>query len=368
MSWRETARRYWKAALGCVAAAILVAAAGGMLFAWSGVYSVAASEGHLAIVDWFLRFSMRNSVKKHSSGIEPPQRLDDPALVRLGAAHYYSGCMPCHGGPGHQANAVFQHSLPGPPELTGASSHWRDRELYWLVKHGIKYTGMPGWSARDRIDEQWAVVAFLKAMPSLSKENYEDLALGGYEPERIANEEPSKTFGTDIAQCARCHGDNGTPPKSALVPSLAGQTNAYLINALREYASGARPSGIMQPIATTLTDEQKRAYSSYYSALKVGTRDGTADTEGPGSTIAQEGRPERNIPACDSCHSAGALDTYPRLAGQSRRYLASQLRLWRSGVRRDGALADLMAPIAKRLTDSEIEAVSDYYSRIGSPP
>lgn len=347
---------------------MLALAIGGFLFSWSGIYSVAASEGHLAIVDWFLRFSMKNSVETQASGIATTVRLNDRDLVRLGAGHYYSGCMPCHSAPGHKANELFQHSLPKPPDLTQAATEWRDRELFWLVKHGIKYTGMPGWSARDRNDEQWALVAFLKALPTLSNEAYDDLALGGFRRARIANEEPSKTFDTDIAQCARCHGDANAEPMSALVPSLAGQREAYLLQALRDYTSGARQSGIMQPIATTLSDEQQAAYTKYYSALNPQPLAGSADDSGQGARLATEGQPDRNIPACESCHAESALGTYPRLAGQSRRYLASQLHLWRSDVPRSGPLAGLMAPIAKRLTDGEIDDLADYYSRIGTPP
>lgn len=54
------------------------------------------------------------------------------------------------------------HMLPSPPDLAVAMRRWKERELFWIVKHGFKYTGMPGWVALEREDEIWAVVAFLK--------------------------------------------------------------------------------------------------------------------------------------------------------------------------------------------------------------
>lgn len=57
--------------------------------------------------------------------------------------------------------------LPPPPNLARSMRPWSDAELFWIVKHGIKYTGMPGWVALERGDEIWAVAAFLREMPSI---------------------------------------------------------------------------------------------------------------------------------------------------------------------------------------------------------
>jgi cytochrome c553 len=341
-------------------AGLALVAAGAVLFAWSGLYSVAASEGHFAITDKFLRFGMQSSVRAHARGITPPD-LSDPNLLPLGAAHYYSGCMPCHGAPGHGGNAVFQQSLPPPPDLRHAREDWRDRELFWLVKHGLKYTGMPAWSARDRDDEQWAVVAFLKRLPDLSQAEYEALALGRAGRQSVAVEEPTPPPAIDIALCARCHGDATSPPGSGLVPRLHGQSEAYLTQALDDYASGARQSGIMQPVASLLSQEQRRTFAGYYAGVTAPRWRSETGNEG-GAKLATEGDPGRAIPPCDSCHGADRLASYPGLAGQPAPYLASQLKLWRDGVARSGPLAPVMAPVAKPLTDAEIDALAAHYA------
>ena len=121
------------------------------------------------IVDWFLAFGMRNSVELRAMAITPPP-LDNPDLVRLGAGHFHGGCAFCHGAPGIPVSPIARHMLPSPPDLTTSMRPWTDEELFWIVQHGIKYTGMPGWVALEREDEIWAVVAFLKRMPSIDAE------------------------------------------------------------------------------------------------------------------------------------------------------------------------------------------------------
>jgi mono/diheme cytochrome c family protein len=159
---------------------------GGFLFAWSGLYSVAASRGHLAITNAILTFGMRNSVKTHAAGIVPPS-LDSNDLITLGAAHFQSGCAHCHGAPGAPINPIAGSMLPSPPNLATSMREWRDRELFWIVKNGIKYTGMSAWVADQRDDEVWAVVAFLKRLPALDAAAYRDLALGGLPvPRKVA--------------------------------------------------------------------------------------------------------------------------------------------------------------------------------------
>jgi len=344
------------ARLSLVSLAAIVA--GGFLFAWSGVYSVAASRGHFAVVELVLAFVMRNSVETHAYGISPPPQLSNPDLEILGAGHFHRGCAPCHGAPGQRLNATAKSMLPPPPDLTDIAERWRDRELFWIVQHGIKYTGMPGWATQDRDDEVWAVVAFLKALPTLDVRGYAKLAFG-------ADTEPPLQEQTLIMGCAFCHGDATRIPRSGLVPTLHGQPIAFLQSALGAYANGRRHSGIMQPIATDLSDGAIAALARHYSELAPPRRPAVS-TSGQnverGRSLAIEGKPAEGIPPCLSCHGAEALETYPRLAGQSAAYMAARLHNLRTGIDGDSEAAAIMTPIAKLMTDREIEHVSAYFA------
>jgi cytochrome c553 len=354
------------------AAIVLGACLGAFLFAWSGIYNVAASSGHWAVVDWALRFGMRNSVETRAKAVALP-RLDDPNLVPLGAAHFQISCAFCHGSPDGPMNSVTEKMLPPPPNLTTSMRPWKDEELFWIVQHGIKYTGMPGWVAIEREDEIGAMVALLKRLPTLDRETYRELAFG---PTRAAvqqSEAPAidKSGRPTIALCARCHGDERGSPSSALVPRLHGQSDAFLATALRNYARGLRRSGIMQPIAADLDEQEIDRLSAFYAKLKpLEKAPPPADDAltARGRMIATEGDAARGVPACTSCHGRDALAIYPRLEGQSAAYMAGQLRVWKAGHNSGSDGAAIMAPIAQRLDDRDLDAAAAYFSSLLAQP
>lgn len=352
--------------LAIAAVTPFVLALAALLFAWSGVYSVAASRGHWRIVEWFLEFGMHSSVRTHALGIKAP-KLDDPDLIRLGAGHFHLSCADCHGAPGQPVSPVARQMLPPPPPLSLANEQWSAEELFWIIKHGIKYTGMPAWVALERDDEVWAVVAFIRHLPKLDTQSYRALAFGPMLARRSSDQDTGLADAAPdgVRTCGRCHGMGKHPPASTLVPVLNGQRPEFLAQALREYAGGFRPSGIMQPVAANLDEEAVRELADYYAqlpALPVEPSDG-AQIEA-GRTIALDGILKDGVPACVSCHGADALPAYPRLAGQQAAYMRNRLMLWKRGVRAATGGDAIMAPIARRLTDQDIAAVSAYFTSV----
>ncbi len=370
-----------KRALLKLAAAVAVVALGGLLFAWSGLYSVAASAGHWPMVSWFLQFAMRNSVETHAMRLHPPP-LDDIALVERGAGHYETGCLPCHGAPGSPSNRVPNHMLPEPPYLPPHVDSWTAEELFWIVRNGLKYTGMPAWPAQDRDDEVWAVTAFLLRLPRLSPEEYEALAQGsgtqlpdppGEDPP--VPEAPGELFTmTDaalIGACVRCHGVDGAGRPSGAFPRLDIQASGYLYRALDEYAAGIRPSGIMQPVAAALGEDAMRRLARHYAEAAGEAPD---DSENPdadlvtlGRRIAVEGVVDRQVPPCQACH--GLEDgpengLFPALAGQYSEYTILQLRLWKEGKRGGSAFSEIMEPVVANMTEEEMRAVALFYESL----
>jgi cytochrome c553 len=72
------------------------------------------------------------------------------------------------------------------------------------------------------------------------------------------------------------------------------------------------------------------------------------------------------IPACTGCHGADALKTYPRLAGQNRAYMANRLRLWKGGLAPGTDGEAIMAPLARALSERQIEDAAAYFAALGS--
>ena len=354
-----------------IAALVGIAAAtglGALAFAWSGLGDIAASQGHWPLVERFLDFGMRRAVARHARGIEVP-KLDDPNMIRLGAAHFHRGCASCHGAPGIPVNPIAKHMLPSPPELAVTMRSWQPNELFWIVKHGFKYTGMPGWVAIEREDEIWAVVAFLTRIQGLDAEAYRDLALGNVHLSQQSGAELATLESNPRAAgaCARCHGDKDQPPLSNLVPVLHGQPAEYLLASLKAYAEGKRRSGIMQPLAADLPIEPMRELAEYYAGLDPPHKKSNivdAALVERGRKLAVEGLPDAGVPPCATCHNNNG--PYPRLAGQHAAYMTRQLQLRKAGL---GPFLDgeaIMTPIAQRLTNKDIEAVATYFETLSS--
>ncbi len=146
------------------------------LFAWSGRYNVAATVPHGDVTAWFLGEVRNRSVAFHSKAIHPPP-LKDSKLIKVGFREYHAMCRSCHGAPGYPQTEFAQGLYPKPPNLGSKDMpQLNDAELYWVVKNGIKMTEMPAFGPTHDQDELWALVAFLKRMPSIQSKEYEAMA------------------------------------------------------------------------------------------------------------------------------------------------------------------------------------------------
>jgi cytochrome c553 len=343
----------------------------GFLVAASGIVPIGASSGHWPITAWLLKFSMHRSVATHSLGIEVPS-LDEPSLIWKGAAQYDIACAPCHGSPEFPTPRIASKMLPFPPYLPPVISQWDPEELFYVVKHGVKFTGMPAWPSQERDDEVWAMVAFLLTMPKLDVDEYRRVvgidravsAVAAPIQQMAAAESVPRSV---VQRCARCHGIDGGGGGLGAFPRLAGQRPVYLENALRAFAAGRRHSGIMEPIAAALTAAEMREAALYFSRQSP-PRVSIAVVEAEkGAAIAAHGIPSRKVPACRECHGPSPIrknPAYPLLAAQHRAYLEQQFELFKTQRRGGSPYAHLMRPVAAALTSDQMREVAHYYASL----
>ncbi len=358
-----TQRRLRRAALALAALGLL-----GFAVAASGLIPLKASSGHWPITEWLLRFGMKRSVATHSLPLKAPANLTSPALIRKGASYYDLGCRSCHGAPESPQPPIAARLLPAPPKLGERIRESDAEKLFYVVKHGMKFTGMPAWPAADRDDEVWAVVAFLLKYPALDAAGYAELA--GHAERRLATQEGAAIPPVVAQACVACHGRDGLGRGSAAMPRLAGQRAPYLEAALEAYATGRRHSGMMAQAAAALSPEERREAARYYAGLPPGSA-AIAPIEpasaARGRPLAHEGLPAERIPACVECHGAAAprgRPEYPSLAGQPAGYLRQQLALLREDHRGGGPHAHLMQPIASRLTPEQAHDLAEYFASL----
>lgn len=176
--------------------------------------------------------------------------------------------------------------------------------------------------------------------------------------------------GQGAIACMTCHGLQGEGNMTAAFPRLAGLPAGYLSKQLHDYREGSRQNPVMQPFASALNDEDIRAVASYYESLdglSLPTAYRAADPGDAAEWLAKRGDWDSGVPACNQCHGPngqGVGDSFPPLAGQPVSYLKAQLNAWRSGSSRVNDPNGLMKGIAERLSDEQINLISQYYASL----
>jgi len=363
---RLAVKHPWLTVSGMAVTGIVIAA----LIVVTGIVPIKASSGHWAVTAAFLDFAKTRSVWTHSWGVHAPP-LDDEDLVLKGAGHYETACLPCHGAPGRSIPPVMRAMTPTPPQLTDRVTRWTPEELFSIVKHGIKFTGMPAWPAQQRDDEVWAMVAFLTRLPWLDAAAYRRLVYGDLSDAAPAAVGDGLPPGAVRDLCSRCHGIDGTGRGQGAFPSLAGQRAAYLHAALRALRDRRRFSAVMGEIASRLNEEAMRDLAAHYARLPAREPETGKDEAAfaRGRAIATAGVPERDIPACSECHGPTSLPknpAYPKLAGQYASYLKSQLSLLQERRRGGTENVNLMHSFVNRLRQSEIHDVAEYFATLSA--
>jgi cytochrome c oxidase subunit 2 len=164
--------------------------------------------------------------------------------------------------------------------------------------------------------------------------------------------------------CSSCHGRDGWGSPAIPVPPLAGQQADYLARQLRHYRDGVRGThptdtwgGQMALMAANLRDDQIDLLATYLAALPSWPTGATPDLQAPAA-----------YDSCRSCHGeSGEGDARigaPRIRGMDSRYLANQLRHYRTGVRgshpQDSAGAQMRNALPTGLGDNDIDAIAHY--------
>ncbi|OAN76891.1 class I triheme cytochrome c [Sulfitobacter sp. EhC04] len=314
-----------------------------------GLYNVSARQGHLPGVGWVLHTTFKQSVRLRApEAKEVPDDITSPDRIKLGALHFQSACAFCHAAPGQPRSATALSMNPPPPHISEAVLQWEPQHMFWIVEQGVKMSGMPHWPADGRGDEIWSVVAYLNAVPDMTAQD--QTALAG--------------DGSGAVRCSACHGEEGKSVNT-YVPRLDILTPDQITQALVQYRDGTRRSGIMQEAASGLSDAQIDRIAGRYGVAQVASAQAAdaAETDHAGARLAMRGTDA--VPACTQCHGPGrAADApiAPVLAGQSRAYMESQLKLWRDGQRGGGVRAKLMTKAAQNLSDAEITTLADWFA------
>jgi sulfide dehydrogenase cytochrome subunit len=157
--------------------------------------------------------------------------------------------------------------------------------------------------------------------------------------------------------CAGCHGTNGGSA-GLTMPTLASHSKAAIVDAMKKFKSGERPSTVMGRLAKGYTDADFAAMGDFFSKQKFHptTQKVDAAKAKKGADMAEE--------ACSRCHiddgKEGKDDT-PVMAGQWLEYLQIQAALYDSGKRK---MPDEMAKRWNKLSKEDREALLHFYASV----
>lgn len=156
-----------------------VAISAGFMFIWFGVFNVSASDKHWAITSTFLELVRNRSISVRAETLEVPN-LTDTVRIKRGAANYDAMCAQCHLAPGVESSELYQGLNPKPPVLyKNASFASEPNETFWVIKNGIKMTGMPAWGINNSDEQIWDMIALVLALDTMSVTQYQKLVESG---------------------------------------------------------------------------------------------------------------------------------------------------------------------------------------------
>ena len=156
------------------AIALVLAALATTAVLWSGVYNIAADELHWPLTHTLIAYARERSIDSRIDARMAATRVPDlaePARIASGAGNYNAMCVGCHLKPGVASSELSTGLYPRPPDLTRARNSKPMRD-FWIVKHGIKMSGMPAWGKSMNDSSMWAMVAFLQKLPQMTPPAY----------------------------------------------------------------------------------------------------------------------------------------------------------------------------------------------------
>ena len=157
-----------------VVGTLLVLAAIPPILIVTGAVNLAATNAPGAVEKWIATWTVSRSVNVRAPSGENPI-AEDAAAIETGLQHFRAMCLQCHGAPGMEPEGFAKGLNPPAPELSKAVDEWSDSELFWIVKHGIRMTGMPAFGPTHEERDIWKMVAFLRALPDLTDQQREKL-------------------------------------------------------------------------------------------------------------------------------------------------------------------------------------------------
>jgi mono/diheme cytochrome c family protein len=190
----------------------------------------------------------------------------DAAAAVKGATLYQQSCAVCHGGDGRSETAVGRGLYPPAMDLTSPHvRRWNDAEMFWIIRNGVRFTGMPAWKDLLDEDQTWQVVA---AVRELQKAPAKALAPEAHADGDLLREGELLFRQENCIGCHRLHGEGGTLGPDLSREGDRGRADEWLLGHFLKPADYV--AGSIMPPASNLNRRQLQALTLFLQRQKQG--------------------------------------------------------------------------------------------------
>jgi len=197
----------WKATLRAFAILVVVLVVLGAAVADSIVSRGLSAHDEPSRVEAWLARAMRRWASPRATRERPNPVQPTPEVMAQALEHFADHCATCHANNGSGDTAIGRGLYPRVPDMRAAATQGlTDGELFSIIEHGIRLTGMPGWGngTADGERESWGLVHVVRRLPTLTDEEIDRMeALNPRTPAQFRDEEETRRF---------LEGGSGTAP------------------------------------------------------------------------------------------------------------------------------------------------------------
>jgi len=152
---------------------VLLIAAGAILGLWLLIshLSLSALDEPGSVETYAATKAKRWMVGRSARGLLSPAPPEAAVSLASGRMLFGGRCASCHGLDGRTPTEVGQWMYPRAPDVgSPAVQQWSDAELFWIIKHGIRLTGMPGFGHIHSDDQVWHLVRYVRSLGAQPKQ------------------------------------------------------------------------------------------------------------------------------------------------------------------------------------------------------
>ncbi|MGH9658842.1 MAG: c-type cytochrome [Bryobacteraceae bacterium] len=154
-----------------IAALVALVATAGWIAWFLTAHGFSAREKPTAIEALLARHARRIATPPGARDLKNPLP-ETPLSLAEARDHFADHCAVCHANDGSGRTQINAGLYPPAPDMRqGVTQNLSDGEIFYIIRNGIRFTGMPGWGGDD--EENWKLVLFIRHLPKLSAKEIE---------------------------------------------------------------------------------------------------------------------------------------------------------------------------------------------------